>query len=107
LSPETNPSFGSAEQADSRPRIARHEALAIAMRGHAPQTVSWTDFTSTGKDPRRPNGAIVLYRHGGGFTLDSLESRHDVCLGICNEAGVKIIAVEYRFGARGSASGAE
>src|SRR5246127_1733653 len=77
---------------------ARYEALAIAMRGHAPQNVSWNDFAVAAENPRRAIasrryrrngdrcGAIVLYLHGGGFTLGGLESHHDVCLGLCNEA---------------------
>src|SRR5271165_250981 len=60
---------------------ARYEALAIAMRGHAPQNVSWTDFAIVAENPRRAiasrhyrrdgarDGAIVLYLHGDGFTL--------------------------------------
>jgi acetyl esterase/lipase len=88
---------------------AHYEALAIAMRGHTPQNVSWTDFAIAAENPRRaiasrryrrdaaPYGAIVLYLHGGGFTLGGLESHHDVCLGLCNEAGAEIAAVEYRL----------
>ena len=88
---------------------ARYEALAIAMRGHAPRDVSWTDFAIAAENPHRTiasrryrcNGAfdsaIVLYLHGGGFTLGGLESHHDVCLGLCNEAGAEIVAVEYRL----------
>jgi acetyl esterase len=88
---------------------AHYEAMAIAMRGHAPQNVSWTDFAIAAENPRReiaarryrrdgaPDGAIVLYLHGGGFTLGGLESHHDVCLGLCNEAGAEVAAVEYRL----------
>ena len=88
---------------------ARYEALAIAMRGHAPQNVSCTDFTVAAENPRpgiasrryrrdgARDGAIVLYLHGGGFTLGGLESHHDVCLGLCNEARAEIAAVEYRL----------
>jgi acetyl esterase len=88
---------------------ARYEALAIAMRGHAPQNVSWTDFAITAEKPRRAiasrryrrdgacEGAIVLYLHGGGFSLGGLESHHDVCLGLCNGASAEIAAVEYRL----------
>jgi acetyl esterase len=88
---------------------ARYEALAIAMRDPSTQEVSWTDLTIAAENPRRAialrryrgnrarNAAIVLYLHGGGFTLGSLESHHDICLGLCNEAGVEIVAVEYRL----------
>ena len=88
---------------------ARYEALAIAMRGHAPQNISWMDFAIAAENPRRAiaarryrrddarDRAIVLYLHGGGFTLGGLESHHDVCLGLCNDAGAEIAAVEYRL----------
>jgi acetyl esterase len=88
---------------------ARYEALAIAMRGHAPRDVSWTDFAIAAENPGRTIasrryrrngdrcGAIVLYLHGGGFMLGGLESHHDVCLGLCNETGAEIVAVEYRL----------
>ena len=87
----------------------RYEALAIAMRGHAPRDVSWTDFAIAAQNPHRTiasrryrrngarDGAIVLCLHGGGFTLGSLESHHDICLGLCNEARAEVVAVEYRL----------
>ncbi|MBV8443349.1 MAG: alpha/beta hydrolase fold domain-containing protein [Hyphomicrobiales bacterium] len=100
------PSWTGRSPAENR---ARYEALGIAMRGHAPQDVSWMDFAIAAENPRRAiawrryrrdgarDGAIVLYLHGGGFTLGGLESHHDVCLGLCSEACVEIAAVEYRL----------
>ena len=38
---------------------ASYEALAIAMRGHAPQNVSWTDFAIAAENPRRGKAELV------------------------------------------------
>src|SRR5271165_5311170 len=71
---------------------ARYEALAIAMRGHAPQNVSWSDFAIAPENPRRGaasrgyrrsaarDEAIVLELDGGEIEHDGVESHHDVCL---------------------------
>lgn len=39
----------------------------------------------------------ILYLHGGGFVLGSLNSHDDVCAELCKEARIDVIAVDYRL----------
>ena len=41
--------------------------------------------------------AALVYAHGGGFTLGSLESADSVCRFLCAEAGVTVVSVDYRL----------
>ncbi len=45
----------------------------------------------------RRNAGCVVYMHGGGFILGSLDSHDDICCGIAQDAGVMVIAVDYRL----------
>lgn len=47
--------------------------------------------------PDRPGSAALVYAHGGGFTLGSLESADSVCRFLCAEAGVTVVSVDYRL----------
>ena len=46
---------------------------------------------------KRSNGGVVIYMHGGGFILGGLDSHDDICCGIADDAGVTVIAVDYRL----------
>ncbi len=39
----------------------------------------------------------VLFCHGGGFSLGSLDSHDDICAEICAQTGYRVIAVDYRL----------
>ncbi|MEP3244187.1 MAG: alpha/beta hydrolase [Sneathiella sp.] len=39
--------------------------------------------------------AVILYAHGGGFVVGSLESHDDVCAEIASSAGVVVISIDY------------
>ena len=45
----------------------------------------------------RSNGGTVIYMHGGGFILGGLDSHDDICCGIAHDAGITVIAVNYRL----------
>jgi acetyl esterase len=51
----------------------------------------------------RPGGAgdgpfpTVVFFHGGGFVIGSLESHDVVCRHVCAKAGVNVVAVDYRL----------
>lgn len=40
---------------------------------------------------------ILLYLHGGGFVLGSLESHHAICAEIADFAGAELVSVDYRL----------
>ncbi|MBA3448294.1 MAG: alpha/beta hydrolase [Pseudaminobacter sp.] len=41
--------------------------------------------------------AMVLYVHGGGFTVGGLESHDDVCAELCARTGYEVVSVDYRL----------
>lgn len=42
-------------------------------------------------------GAMLVYLHGGGWTYGSLDSHDGVCRLLAEEAGVRVVAVDYRL----------
>ncbi len=40
---------------------------------------------------------LLLYLHGGGFVVGSLESHHAICAEIADFAGAELVAVDYRL----------
>ncbi len=40
---------------------------------------------------------VMLYFHGGGFILGSLDSHDDICAEIADRAGIAVVAVDYRL----------
>lgn len=78
------------------------------MGGGKPPTVgSVTEHYVRGVRVRhyRPSGAesperalpTVVYFHGGGWTLGSLDSHDSTCRWLCNRAEVAVISVDYRL----------
>ena len=43
------------------------------------------------------NGAGLIYLHGGGYVLGSLDSHDDICCGLAELSGATVIAVDYRL----------
>lgn len=68
-----------------------------------PAGVTADDFAINGVDVRRyrlsadQSPSVILYFHGGGFSLGGLESHDDVCAEICGATGIEVIAVDYRL----------
>ena len=40
---------------------------------------------------------VMVYLHGGGYILGSLDSHDDICAGIADRAGIAVVAVDYRL----------
>ncbi len=64
--------------------------MAIATQGH---DIPIRIYRAARPDDR----AMVLYFHGGGFTLGGLESHDDVCAEICDRTGYEVVSVDYRL----------
>ncbi|MDQ2635202.1 MAG: alpha/beta hydrolase [Pseudomonadota bacterium] len=47
--------------------------------------------------PAPRSAAVVLFYHGGGFTLGGLDSHDDVCAEICAGTGLEVVSVDYRL----------
>lgn len=41
--------------------------------------------------------ATILYFHGGGFVLGSLDSHDDVCAELCAATGLTVVSIDYRL----------
>jgi len=41
-------------------------------------------------------GPGLLYIHGGGFVIGTLDSEHGSCLGLCRDLGIVLVSVDYR-----------
>ena len=49
-------------------------------------------YYKTGND-----SALILFLHGGGFILGSLESHDDICAELCAATGFDLVSVDYRL----------
>jgi acetyl esterase len=48
--------------------------------------------------PRRAVLPVLVYFHGGGWTIGDLDTHDVLCRQLCNGAGVAIVSVDYRMG---------
>lgn len=51
-------------------------------------------YTPAGLDSQVPG---LLYIHGGGFVIGSLDSEHGRCLSLCRQLGIVVVSVDYRL----------
>ena len=100
LLPVDNTRLTIAEQRDC------YEALCRAFYRGRPEGVQCTDSVVEASHPvdirtyQHVAGnveALVLYVHGGGFILGSLDSHDDVCAEICHRTGFEVISLDYRL----------
>jgi acetyl esterase len=47
--------------------------------------------------PEAASGAAVLFMHGGGFALGSLDTHDGLCREIANDSGATVLSVDYRL----------
>jgi acetyl esterase len=43
------------------------------------------------------NDALIMFLHGGGFILGSLDSHDDICAELCVNTGYSLVSVDYRL----------
>lgn len=48
-------------------------------------------------EPAPPPGATLVYLHGGGYVVGSLDSHDDICAELAAECGVRVVSVDYRL----------
>ena len=63
----------------------------------SPTTSSGSPTTSSGSPTTSSGTPLVVFFHGGGFVLGDLESHDAPCRVLCREAGVQVLAVDYRL----------
>jgi len=79
---------------------AAYEALRARLHGGRPEGLVVEDFTLAGRPARRYRGGDrgrVLFFHGGGYVVGSLESHDDCCAGLAERVGCEVIALDYRL----------
>ena len=83
-----------------------YEKLVRHFRSDRPDAITSRDETVKGRhgsipirrysSPDDDRRARVLFFHGGGFVLGSLETHDDVCADLCAGTGLEIVSVNYR-----------
>lgn len=66
--------------------VLEHEIAGVRVRHYRPEGVNLSDELAT-----------VVYFHGGGWTLGSLDSHDNTCRYLCARAGVAVVSVDYRL----------
>jgi acetyl esterase len=83
-----------------------YDALCAAFRQPRPEGITVTDETVDGPDgpipqrryaPRKPRRVTVVYYHGGGYSLGSLDTDDDICAEIADRTRCQVISVGYRL----------
>ena len=92
------------------PRLARraYDAGTLVFRHDTPPLASVTDLSFAGSSEQvtvrvyRPHHApaaapVLVYFHGGGWVVGNLESHDHLCRYLAAQAGVVVVAVDYRL----------
>lgn len=78
-----------------------YDEMCEAFRQPRPDSVSCKDRDCSGVPCRiyesGETNTTVVFFHGGGFVVGSLESHDDVCAEICARTGFRVLAVDYRL----------
>jgi acetyl esterase len=80
---------------------ATYDRMCAAFRAPRPADVTVTDFAIGAVPARRyvrgTSTATLLYLHGGGYVVGGLDSHDDVCAELSRDAGVEVVAIDYRL----------
>jgi len=82
---------------------AQYDALCARFSPPLPDGLTFVDSRIEDVPTRRYRPAkvttptLLLYLHGGGFVVGSLESHHAICAEIADFAGAELVAVDYRL----------
>lgn len=86
-----------------------YDAMCVVFRKPRPTTIETEDRSLGGVPVRiyrkkQQSGSVqdtkalkVMYLHGGGYVVGSLESHDDICAELCDASGFEVISVDYRL----------
>ncbi|MCP4472097.1 MAG: alpha/beta hydrolase [Gammaproteobacteria bacterium] len=84
-----------------------YEAMVRQFRFAHPAGISTRDSRLAGRHGDIPlrhyrygsgnDNALILFIHGGGFILGSLDSHDDICAELCAASGYDLVSVDYRL----------
>ena len=94
-----NPPYDTLAVADARAALERDAA---SVRGSLVQVAEVRPVDVAGMDaqlyvPESERGGLLVFFHGGGWVLGSLESHEQPCRFLAREAGVRVLSVDYRL----------
>ena len=82
--------FGEMERPPGEPVAAVEDRVVPGPAGDVPVRLYRPDVS--------PAPPLVVYFHGGGWTIGSIEGHDAVCRALANRAGCAVLSVEYRLG---------
>ncbi|WP_432256366.1 alpha/beta hydrolase [Limimaricola sp. AA108-03] len=100
---ETEAAYPAEANTASTAENRRHyDAMCAVFRSLRPGDVAVSDAAVAGVPirryrPRGATGPFLLYAHGGGYVVGSLDSHDDVCAEIAQTTGAELLAVDYRL----------
>ncbi len=80
-----------------------YDAMCRAFHTGRPEGITTADDHVGGVPVRRyrasgpEEGPTVLYMHGGGFVVGSLDSHDDVCADLCAASSLDVVSIDYRL----------
>ncbi|PYE81354.1 alpha/beta hydrolase [Pseudoroseicyclus aestuarii] len=92
-----------ANGADAAENRRLYDAMCALFRAPRPEGLAVRDETAAGVPIRRYSpeghaaGPFVLYAHGGGFVVGSLDSHDDVCAELAVATDCEVVSVDYRL----------
>ena len=91
---------GAPEGADVHEMRAAYNAIRAQTHGGRPEGLAVEDITLVGRPARRYRGGArgrVLFFHGGGYVVGSLDTHDDPCAALAAGAGCEVVALDYRL----------
>ncbi|KAF3396024.1 hypothetical protein F1880_007368 [Penicillium rolfsii] len=76
--------------------VGQTEDIAFSRRSSSGPDVKVRCFTPAGGKPR-DGWPVLLYFHGGGWVLGTIDTENTVCTNICVRANCVVITVDYRL----------
>ncbi|GAA6033851.1 hypothetical protein JCM8097_000370 [Rhodosporidiobolus ruineniae] len=54
-------------------------------------------FISPSSEPPKPSDRVILYTHGGAYTLLSVKTHRSLCVQLSKETGYRVLSLDYRL----------
>lgn len=75
----------------ARSELKRPTGVKVSERDIAGAGVKVREYSRANS----PSRAVLMYMHGGGWTVGGLDSHDGVCADICAQTGMSVVSVEY------------
>jgi acetyl esterase len=75
-------------------QIPARDGALLAARLYAPQAQAQAQGVGEGEGRPLP---VLLYLHGGGFTVGSIDTHDQLCRSLAHQAGCAVVSLDYRL----------